>query len=159
MSTTGQHIHPEIEDHLFRPMQEADMPFVLAIEHKAYEFPWTKGVFKDCLEASNHCRIIERAGVIIGYGIMSVAAGESHILNICVTPEMRRQGLGRSFLAYFIDEARNAKVDIMLLEVRPSNKAALELYEQAGFNEIGMRKAYYPAANGKEDAIILARAL
>jgi len=139
-------------------MTEDDVNAVVAIEHQAYAFPWTEGIFRDCLRVGYRCRILERDGVIIGYGISSIAAGESHILNLCVESSLRRQGLGRHLLDYLMDEAQRSQVEMMLLEVRISNAAAIAMYQQAGFNEIGLRQNYYPAENGKEDALLMARA-
>jgi len=141
---------------LFRIMTTDDIPVVLAIERQAYAFPWTEGIFRDCLRVGYCCRILERDNVIEAYGITSIAAGESHILNICVRQPLRRQGLGRLLLSYLMDEARNAGVETMLLEVRVSNKAAIDMYQLTGFNEIGLRPNYYPAEGGKEDALIMA---
>jgi len=141
---------------LYRLMTEEDVPTVLAIERQAYAFPWTDGIFKDCLRVGYRCRILEQEGAVLGYGISSIAAGESHILNLCIRPSLRRQGLGRQLLEYLMDEARRSKVETMLLEVRLSNLAAIRMYQQAGFNEIGLRQNYYPAENGKEDALLMA---
>ena len=143
-------------DVCFRMMTEADLPAVLAIEKSAYSFPWSDGIFRDCLNAGYRCRILERNGGIEGYGISSVAAGEAHILNLCIRPASRQAGLGRMLLEYIMDEARCSHADTMFLEVRASNHAALHLYETAGFNEIGQRRNYYPASQGKEDALIMA---
>lgn len=143
----------------FRIMTEDDLPFVLEIEYEAYKFPWSEGIFRDCLQVGYRCRVLERNGVIEGYGICSVAAGESHILNLCIRPVSRQEGLGRMLLEYMMDEARCSHAEIMFLEVRVSNKAALRLYQSVGFNEVGQRKNYYPAPKGKEDAVIMARSL
>lgn len=141
---------------LFRMMTEDDIPAVIAIERQAYTFPWTEGIFRDCLRVGYCCRILERDNEIEAYGISSIAAGESHILNICVSPQLRRQGIGRQLLTYLMDEAHHSAVETMLLEVRVSNMAAIRMYQQQGFNEIGLRPNYYPAKNGKEDAMIMA---
>jgi len=143
----------------FRPIRITDLPEILAIERSAYEFPWTEGIFRDCLRIGYCCWLIEQNQRIQAYGIMSVGAGESHILNICVRPDERRRGLGRKLLDYLITLARRHNADTALLEVRPSNRAALGLYKSLGFNEVGMRKAYYPDKQGREDALILALAL
>ena len=140
----------------FRIMTEADLPAVLAIEKLAYNFPWSEGIFRDCLNAGYLCRVLERDGIIEGYGISSVAVGEAHILNLCIRPVSRQEGLGRMLLEYIMDEARCSDADMMFLEVRISNQAALHLYESSGFNEIGQRRNYYPASQGKEDAVIMA---
>jgi len=137
-------------------MTEEDIPTVIAIEQQAYAFPWTEGIFRDCLRVGYCCRVLERDREIEAYGISSIAAGESHILNICVRPELRQQGIGRLLLSYLMDEARNALVETMLLEVRQSNKVAIHMYQQLGFNEIGLRPNCYPAPKGKENALLMA---
>jgi len=142
-----------------RPMTEEDMEAVLAIERRAYPYPWSEGIFRDCLRVGYCCRVCEQDGQLAGYAVMSVGAGEAHILNLCVAPPLQGQGLGRFMLRHILDIARGHGADTVLLEVRPSNQAALKLYADMGFNEVGIRKAYYPAPKGKEDAIILARSL
>lgn len=144
----------------FRPMDEDDIVTVMAIESRAYDYPWTEGIFRDCLRISYCCRMCVEDNTVVGYAIMSVGAGESHILNICVKPESRRRGIGRSLLTHMLELAHARAVDIVTLEARVSNHIAIKLYQDMGFNEVGIRKAYYPAANkGIEDAIILARTL
>jgi len=142
--------------HGFRVMQEADLPQVLAIERQAYEFPWTEGIFRDCIRIGYYCCLIETGSGIQAYGILSSGGGESHVLNLCVHSEARRCGVGYALLNKLIDQARQRGADCLLLEVRPSNREALALYQKAGFNEIGLRKAYYPARTGREDALIYA---
>lgn len=141
-------------------MREADLPAVMAVEERCYEFPWTFGVHRDCLRVGYSCWVLqlEEHG-LAGHGVMSVAAGEAHLLNLCVDVCARRRGLARRFLTHLIEVARERHAGIMLLEVRPSNVAALRLYEHAGFSEVGLRRGYYPARNGREDAILLAREL
>lgn len=142
-----------------RPMLESDLTAVMEIERRAYDFPWTLGIFRDCLRVGYCCWVYEREAVLEGYGVMSVAAGESHILNLCVRPESQRRGIGRRMLRHLMGLARRHRVDMVLLEVRPSNAGAVHLYESLGFNEVGVRRNYYPADNGREDALILACAL
>jgi [ribosomal protein S18]-alanine N-acetyltransferase len=143
----------------FRPMAERDVSEVLSIDRCAYEFPWTEGIFRDCLRVGYSCRVLERYRIIQAYGVMSVAAGEAHLLNLCVRPDLQGQGLGKKVLLHLVDLARRAGVDTMFLEVRVSNAAAINLYTSSGFGEVGMRRAYYPARRGREDALVLARAL
>lgn len=143
----------------FRPMQEADLTDVIAIERHSYPYPWTRTIFGDCLRAGYSCWVVERQGIIEGYGVVSVAAGESHLLNLCVRAAARQQGTGRKLLNHLISVARRHGAEVVFLEVRPSNKAALALYGRSGFNELGVRKDYYPAPAGREDALILARVL
>jgi ribosomal-protein-alanine acetyltransferase len=144
---------PELK---LRPMREADLQAVMAIERRAYEYPWSEGIFRDCLRIGYGCWVMEKDGMIQGYGVMSVAEGESHILNLCVQPQMQGQGLGRKLLEHLLTQSRRLGVDTALLEVRPSNIRAIKLYRDMGFNEVGMRQDYYPAKNDREDALILA---
>jgi [ribosomal protein S18]-alanine N-acetyltransferase len=143
-------------DELIRPMKKADIPWVMAIEQKSYEFPWTDGIFSDCLAVGYHCLIVERNGEIAGYAIVSIAAGECHILNICIHERQRKQGLGRRFMQHILEYARAAGALMAYLEVRPSNIVATSLYWSLGFEQIALRKDYYPARFGREDALVLA---
>lgn len=142
-----------------RPMKRPDLKAVLEIERQAYEFPWSEGVFRDCMSIGYRCLVYERAGNVVGYGILSVAAGESHIMNICLSPTVQNRGYGRKMMETLMEEARAGGADTMLLEVRPSNERAIRLYEKLGFNVIGTRKNYYPAKGGREDALMLAKTL
>jgi len=143
-------------DAFLRPMGEADLEQIIGIEKAAYEFPWTQGIFRDCLRVGYCCWVLEQDDSVEAYGVMSVGAGESHILNLCVRPERQGSGLGKGLLHKLLTVAREHKVEMVFLEVRPSNQNALDLYFAVGFNEIGTRKSYYPAKHGREDALILA---
>jgi ribosomal-protein-alanine N-acetyltransferase len=143
----------------FRPLQEADLAEIMEIERRSYPYPWTRQIFNDCLRAGYCCWVCERQGFIEGYGVTSIAAGESHLLNLCVRPESQQQGIGRKLLVHLISLARRHNAELMFLEVRPSNRVARALYESMGFNELGGRREYYPADKGREDALILARVL
>jgi ribosomal-protein-alanine N-acetyltransferase len=142
-----------------RAMQSADLRAVAAVERDAYEFPWSLGIFRDCLLAGYQCLVLDIGGIVTGYGIMSVAAGEAHLLNLCVHPRAQRLGYGRRLLAAMMSKAAESGVDTIFLEVRPSNQVARELYRSVGFEEIGTRPSYYQAANGREDAVILSAPL
>ena len=143
-----------------RPMPIDDLTEVLAIEIRAYEFPWTDGVFRDCLKAGYSLWVLESTLGIIGYGVLSAAAREAHILNLCVAPEHQGRGHGRRMLDRLIDLARWHQVERVFLEVRPSNHSAIALYHRSGFCEIGNRPSYYPAKGGRrEDAVVMAREL
>lgn len=144
---------------VFRPMSAMDLEKVIAIEEGVYEFPWPIGIFQDCLSVGYCCWLLEQDDEISGYGVMSVLAGEAHILNLCIKPELQNNGLGREMLDYLIDLARVHNADVMFLEVRTSNKQAIKIYERSGFDEVGMRRNYYPAKFGREDALILAKQL
>lgn len=139
-----------------RPMREDDLVAVHALEERAYEFPWTLGIFRDCLRSDYAAWVLEEEGAVIGYVLMSVAAGEAHILNVCVAPELQGRGLGRKLVRAILHVARGCAAERVFLEVRPSNKGAIALYHDEGFNEIGRRPRYYPAKDGREDAIVMA---
>nr|MDJ0860382.1 ribosomal protein S18-alanine N-acetyltransferase [Dinoroseobacter sp.] len=120
---------------------------------------WSHGVFRDCLLAGYTCLVVERDGVVCGYGILSIAAGEAHVLNLCVDPKVRSLGYGEKLLDELISHAREEGVEQVFLEVRPSNTTAIALYNKKGFHKIADRKAYYQAAEGREDASVLAKKL
>lgn len=141
---------------ILRPMLEEDLAEVMRIELRSYTHPWTLGIFKDCLRVGYHCLVYETDDEMLGYTVMSHAVGEAHILNICIRPDAQGNGYGSMLLQEVIEAARRMHTDTLLLEVRPSNHAALTLYHKMGFCEVGTRKNYYPAENGREDALILA---
>ena len=154
MSAAPQDLHDVPEVHI-RPMMELDLPEVAAIELKSYAFPWSENIFRDCLRVGYTCRAIDLAGQIIGYGVMSLGAGEAHILNLCVREEFRIVGFGRRLLEHMLERAAAAGINEAFLEVRPSNLAAIRLYQKLGFEQIGIRRGYYQAPDGREDAIVL----
>jgi ribosomal-protein-alanine N-acetyltransferase len=130
----------------------------LEIETTNYAFPWSKEIFIDCFSVLSYscwvCEDIEEN--VIAYAVLSIAAGEAHILNISVAPQSQGLGVGRKIMEHLIACA-SKKAQTLFLEVRPSNTKAQALYESLGFNEIGIRKDYYPAENNtREDAIMLA---
>ena len=142
-----------------RPMHELDVPVVVDIERAAYQFPWSEGIFRDCLRVGYVCRVVGADSAIAGYGIMSVGAGEAHILNVCIADEYRGRGLARRVLVYLLERARASGMHEAFLEVRPSNTAAAHLYKSMGFEQVGVRRGYYQAAVGREDAAVLRRLL
>jgi len=147
---------PEVQ---IRPMMEIDLPEVAAIEQQSYTFPWSENIFRDCLRVGYTCRALDLAGQIIGYGVMSLGAGEAHILNVCVREQFRSVGFGRRLLEHLLERAVAAGVAEAFLEVRPSNLSAIRLYQHLGFEQIGIRRGYYQAPDGREDAIVLKREL
>ena len=142
-------------DIAIRPMTEADVATVVALERASYQFPWSEGIFRDCLRVGYICRVVTSADRLIGYGVMSVGAGEAHILNLCVDTAFRCQGIGRRMLDYLLDRGAAAGMSEAFLEVRPSNTAAIRLYLSLGFDQVGMRRGYYQAVGGREDAAVL----
>ena len=139
-----------------RRMRAGDLPEVMCIENANYEFPWSEAIFEDCLRVNYSCWICEEDEKVIGFSILSIAVGEAHILNINVHPKYQKQGVGRKMLTHLIDVARGKAAETIFLEVRPTNVGAINLYLSMGFNEIGIRKNYYPAKSGREDALMLA---
>jgi len=140
-----------------RTMVPDDVAQVSDVERRSYDFPWSHGVFRDCLLAGYHCVVAERDGKVVGYGILSIAAGEAHVLNLCVDPRCRKLGFGEQLLDSLIASARAADVERMLLEVRPTNETAIALYRKKGFRQVASRPAYYQAEGGREDAAVFAR--
>ncbi|MDZ7735395.1 MAG: ribosomal protein S18-alanine N-acetyltransferase [Gammaproteobacteria bacterium] len=140
-------------------MREIDVEAIIEIEHSAYDFPWTPGIFHDCLRVGYSCWVLGQHNPVDSYGIMTVGAGECHILNVCVRPLLQNTGLGRFMMEHLLDLAGEYRADTAFLEVRPTNQSAIHLYESMGFNRVGVRRGYYPSAQGREDALILAKTL
>ena len=141
----------------FRRMLLSDIDRVMKVEREVYDFPWTERIFSDCIRVGYHCWLALIGSELIGHAVISITAGECHILNLSIGEKYQRQGHGRRFIDFLIEDARRGKAETILLEVRPSNTAAINCYNSAGFNEIGQRKDYYPATNGREDALLFAR--
>lgn len=144
---------------LYRRMTAADLDTVMAIENRIYPYPWTRGNFVDSMTAGHHCWIADLHGTIVGYSVAAIAAGEAHLLNLSIAAEWQRRGLGTELLRFIAKLAQDYAAERIFLEVRPSNTAALALYRRAGFGAIGVRRAYYPAHGGREDAVVLELAL
>ena len=144
---------------VIREMNHDDVSMVSDIERRSYEFPWSHGVFRDCLLAGYQNIVLVRDQTVAGYGVLSIAAGEAHILNICVDPDYRSHGYGEKLLDELLFRARAASVRTIFLEVRPSNERAIALYRKKGFHQVANRPAYYQANQGREDAAVLAKKL
>lgn len=143
----------------YRRMTAGDLDAVLRIEHAAYSHPWTPGNFDDSMTAGYHCWILECAGDIAGYSVVMIAAGEAHLLNLSIAPAWQRRGLGTELLGFVTRLAVDYGAEKIYLEARVSNAAGRALYARAGFSEIAVRRGYYPADNGREDAVVMERAL
>ncbi|MEZ0231534.1 MAG: ribosomal protein S18-alanine N-acetyltransferase [Methylophilaceae bacterium] len=143
----------------FRPMQMADLDAIMQIEPTIFPYPWSRGNFSDSLNAGYSCWIAEQRNVMIGYGVLMLVLDEAHLLNISIAAEYQGRGLGRELLVHMMQVARQYNALNMFLEVRVSNLAAIGLYENMGFNEMAIRRNYYPAKNGREDAILMGMAL
>ena len=156
MATAPELLAPEV---VIRSMRSSDIAEVVTIERASYQFPWSEGIFRDCLRVGYVCRVISVSRQVMAYGVMSLGAGEAHILNLCVGEAYRCRGVGRRLLSSLIERATAAGMGDAFLEVRPSNTAAIRLYLALGFEQVGMRRGYYQAVNGREDAAVLRRAL
>ena len=156
MATAPELFTPEV---MIRAMRGNDVVDVVAIERASYQFPWSEGIFRDCLRVGYVCRVVTVTRQVMAYGVMSFGAGEAHILNLCVSEPYRCRGVGRRLLSSLIERAAAGGMADAFLEVRPSNTAAIRLYLALGFEQTGMRRGYYQAAHGREDAAVLRRAL
>ena len=140
-------------------MSERDLDEVVAIENTIYSHPWTRGNFSDSLKARYECRTWRVGGVLIGYFVVMVGAGEAHLLNLSVRASEQRSGHGSALLREAAGIARRLGARSLFLEVRPSNHAAQSLYRRFGFRSVAVRRGYYPAHGGREDALVLTLAL
>ena len=156
---TAPELFDALPDVQIRPMSESDVLDVIAVERASYQFPWSEGIFRDCLRVGYVCRVVTVNEKIVAYGVMSVGAGEAHILNLCVGEPYRCQGVGKRLLTYLIERGNAAGMAEAFLEVRPSNTSAIRLYLSLGFEQVGMRRGYYQAVGGREDAAVLKLAL
>lgn len=140
---------------VLREMKVADIDAIVRIEQRVHAHPWTRGNFSDALSSAYLCKVYQQDNEILGYAVLMPALDEVQLLNISIAAAHQRCGLGRKLLGEIIALARSVNMRRMLLEVRPSNAAALGVYRAAGFGEIGRRRGYYPADDGREDAIVM----
>jgi len=140
---------------LLRRLIASDLDRAMEIEEAAYAFPWTRGIFEDCLRVGYHCQGIQLGPLLVGYSVLTQVAGECHLLNLCVDPQWQRRHLGSVLLEQSIRTAIAGNCESMFLEVRPSNRAGIGLYRKRGFQVVGERPDYYRAASGREKAFIM----
>ncbi len=153
-------VNPEIDlESGFREMLLEDIPEIMDIENSIYSHPWSQGIFSDCIGVGYNCWVYIEQNILLAYGLVSVAVGEAHILNLCVSPDVQGKGFGKLMLYKLMQLAEERDADSIFLEVRESNLVAQDLYDKEGFNRIGIRKAYYPAVGGREDALVYAKEL
>jgi ribosomal-protein-alanine N-acetyltransferase len=143
----------------WRPMRATELLAVASLEARIYPFPWSLGNFRDALAAGYSALVGERDGDIVAYGVMMLAPGEAQVLNLSVAPHVRRRGLGRLLLRRFAGIAAERGVEQLFLEVRESNAPAIALYADEGFTVVARRRDYYPAVEGREDALVMRREL
>lgn len=142
-----------------RPMQMNDLDTIMLIEPTIYTHPWTRGNFSDSLNSGYSSWVLEANQKIIGYALLMLVLDEAHLLNLSIAKDQQKKGLGRYLLEHMLLIAKNHKAVNMFLEVRPSNISAIALYENMGFCEMAVRRNYYPAHNGREDAVLMGLAL
>lgn len=142
-----------------RPMQMHDLDNIMQIEPTIYSYPWTRGNFSDSLSNGYSGWVLEQNGEMIGYSLLMMIMDEAHLLNLSVAKHRQKQGLGRYLLEHMCKIAKTHKALNMFLEVRPSNISAIALYENMGFCEMAVRRGYYPAKDGREDAVLMGLAL
>lgn len=142
-----------------RPVQEADLPAVLEIERQSYSHPWSEGVFQDCFRPNYRLWLLLDGDRLAGYAVVSYQFDEAHLLNICIAPDHRGRGIGRRLLRHVVATSVHDGMVMVVLEVRVSNRTAIELYTSEGFQEVGERPDYYPAAKGRENAKVMTLAL
>ena len=153
MSTQAQ---PLLHD---AQMRLEDLPNVIEIEQRSYRFPWTIGIFRDCIKVGYHCRVLRLNDQMIGYGVMQVAVDEAHILNLCIDEPHNKRGFARELLNQLLEVAVRRGAVKAYLEARPSVPHAIRLYERAGFEKVGVRKGYYESVDGREDAVVMIKNL
>jgi len=146
-------------DFRFEPMNEGDLRSVLDIEQSIYAFPWTLGNFRDSLRAGYDCWVYRDGKELLAYAVLVLAADEAHLLNLSVAAHAQSRGHGGRLLGNVIALARERGAKVLFLEVRPSNDAGKRLYAGRGFKQVGVRRAYYPAHRGREDALVLSLTL
>lgn len=142
----------------FREITENDIVQVMVLERSAHSHPWRQSSFEDCINGRQKCWLAEAKGILVGYVVVTHGGGDAELLNISVAPKYQRKGIGQSLLAHAANCVRD-KADMLFLEVRVSNRKAIELYAKEGFFEVGQRKNYYPTVNGHEDALLMAMQL
>ncbi len=140
---------------MIRPMLESDLAAVTNLEQVTQVVPWTMAIFMDCLRVGYRGFVVECNHEVIGFVILASAAGESHILNLAVSPSKQGQGIGYWLMQHILSELQQQGINLVFLEVRASNLKAQKLYKKLNFTEIGQRKNYYQTKQGREDAIVM----
>ena len=141
------------------PMNAQDVDEILRIEYKIYSHPWSRANFTDSIASGYSCWVCRVGGELVGYYVVMMAIDEAHLLNISVSEKRQGLGFGARLLRHAMSVALQAGASTLLLEVRPSNVKAVELYRHFGFAQIGVRRGYYPADGGREDALVMTHPL
>ncbi len=155
----GEGSHPYAPSIEILPMSLQDIDEILRIEYQVYAWPWSRANFSDSLASGYSCQVCRLAGELIGYSVLMMIVDEAHLLTIGVAPVHQGKGFGARLLRQAMLGAAQAGARTLLLEVRPSNEKALALYRHYGFRQIGVRRGYYPAEGGREDALVMTHEL
>ena len=150
---------PDTGHPLIRRLGDADVDQIYEIEKLAYPFPWSRAIFVDCMRVGYACFGLQMGDSLAGYTIFNWAAGEAHLLNLCIHPDWQHRGYGSLMLEYTINQVAKLENETFLLEVRVSNPRAAKLYTNRGFKVIGHRRSYYQAGDKREDAIVMSLTL
>jgi [ribosomal protein S18]-alanine N-acetyltransferase len=140
---------------VIREMHLEDINRIILIEREIFLFPWSVMNFADSIKAGYHCRVIDQEDTLIGYGIMMMGPDEAHILTLGISAQWQHQGWGGELLKHLIYLAKQSNAFSVILDVRESNISAINLYRRLGFKQIAIRKGYYPAMCGREDALVM----
>ncbi len=140
---------------VIRPMRPADLALVEGVEARAYDYPWSINIFRDCLRMGYECWVQLATERVVGHCVLAMGPGEAHVLNLAIDPDWHNRGLGRALLERLLTRAEELGAESVFLEVRPSNAPAVHLYRATGFRRVGRRRDYYPAEDGREDALVL----
>ncbi|MDH5393432.1 MAG: ribosomal protein S18-alanine N-acetyltransferase [Gammaproteobacteria bacterium] len=159
LPTDAENHHAIRTESHYRLMRLDDVKSVFEIDKQVYPFPWTEGIFEDCIKTGHLCVVNEIDSQIVAYGIIGMIVDEAHILNLSVSRPFQGKGYGRELLIYLLALMKRGNAVRALLEVRESNQTAISLYHSLGFEKIGTRKGYYPAEDGREDATVLAKSI
>lgn len=136
-------------------LDEEDLPAIERIEQRAHMYPWSNRVFRDCISSGYFLDGAFEGADLLGFSVVMPILNEWHVLNLCVDPPKQRRGIGRSLLTFILEQARQSEIQSVWLEVREHNAPARALYAAQGFTQVGLRKGYYPAKQGREDALVL----
>lgn len=139
----------------FQLLEEAHIPALMELERSAHSHPWRQSSFEDCLKGRQRCWLAYSAQTLVGFVVVTHGGGDAELLNIAVAQKFQRKGVASCLLQHAV-ECVKKQADMLFLEVRRSNRKAIELYAKEGFFEVGQRKNYYPTVNGYEDAILMA---
>ena len=158
LSDSPQHpLNPVI-----KPMLKEMLPEILVLEKLAYPIGWNETLFSNCLNKNHLNKVLLINKKLVGYFVVQIVLDEFHLLNVCVSPELQNQGLGKYLLSCLHHHAEKKMMNRILLEVRTSNKSARKLYKHFNYQTIGKRKGYYPSesnVNEREDALVMEYAL